>query len=402
MREMKNSNVEWIGEIPLHWTVAKLKYKCSIKSGEIVSKEEYSDNGEFNVIGANGLIGKLDRFNNEKKVVTTGRVGTIGTVHKIEKAWITDNALILDMKDDVDYEYLYWVLPNFDYQFLTAGTAMPLITATKLYEQNVPCPPRDEKIKIAKYLDSKCGQIDSIISKQEAIIECLKEYKQSVITEAVTRGIDRSCSMKDSGYKWIGDIPSHWKMAYAKQLFSQRKNRAFEGDEQLTASQKYGIISQTDFMEIEGRQVMQVIKGEEILKHVEKGDFVISMRSFQGGLEYSEISGKISSAYVMLIPNHDLVYDRYYKWLFKCNRYITALQGTSNLIRDGQALRYSNFIQVYLPVLPINEQKEIADYLDGVCPKIDYEISKREELLEKIKEYKNSLVYEVVTGKKEV
>ena len=208
--------------------------------------------------------------------------------------------------------------------------------------------------------------------------------------------------MKQSGYKWIGSIPEHWNMVYAKQLFSQRKDRAFEDDEQLTASQKYGIISQKEFMDLEGRHVMQVLKGEEILKHVEKGDFVISMRSFQGGLEYSEVSGKISSAYVMLIPNRDKVCDRYYKWLFKSKKYISALQGTSNLIRDGQALRFSNFVQVYLPSLDLDEQKKIADYLDDVCPKIDNEIEKREKLLEKVLEYKKSLIYEVVTGKKEV
>ena len=252
------------------------------------------------------------------------------------------------------------------------------------------------------YLDSKCSQIDAIIEKQQTIIEKLKEYKLSVINEAVTHGINSEVEMKDSGYKWIGDIPKHWNMVYAKQLFTQRKDRAYEEDEQLTSSQKYGIIFQKEFMEIEGRQVMQVLKGEEILKHVEKGDFVISMRSFQGGLEYSEVSGKISSAYVMLIPNEAKVYDRYYKWLFKSKRYISALQGTSNLIRDGQALRYSNFVQVYLPNFDMDEQKQIADYLDKVCPKLDMEVEKREKLLEKMYEYKKSLIYEVVTGKKEV
>ena len=104
----------------------------------------------------------------------------------------------------------------------------------------------------------------------------------------------------------------------------------------------------------------------------------------------------------MLIPNRDKVYDRYYKWLFKSQKYISALQGTSNLIRDGQALRFSNFVQVYLPSLDLDEQKQIADYLDDVCPKIDNEIGKREKLLEKVLEYKKSLIYEVVTGKKEV
>ena len=280
-------------------------------------------------------------------------------------------------------------------------------TILHLYQQSFynfsfPFPLLSQQKKIVEFLDSNCKKIDEIIEKQKAVIEKLGEYKLSIINEAVTQGINPDVNMKQSGYKWIGSIPEQWNMVYAKQLFSQRKDRAFEDDEQLTASQKYGIISQKEFMDIEGRQVMQVLKGEEILKHVEKGDFVISMRSFQGGLEYSEVSGKISSAYVMLIPNRDKVYDRYYKWLFKSQKYISALQGTSNLIRDGQALRFSNFVQVYLPSLDLDEQKQIADYLDDVCPKIDNEIGKREKLLEKVLEYKKSLIYEVVTGKKEV
>ena len=300
------------------------------------------------------------------------------------------------------FGYYVTLAQEMEYILYASGNVMKIINTEKQLNLRCPLPTIDEQKRIADYLDSKCSQIDAIIEKQQAIIEKLKEYKLSVITEAVTHGINPEVEMKDSGYKWIGDIPKHWNMVYAKQLFTQRKDRAYEEDEQLTSSQKYGIISQKEFMEIEGRQVMQVLKGEEILKHVEKGDFVISMRSFQGGLEYSEVSGKISSAYVMLIPNEAKVYDRYYKWLFKSKRYISALQGTSNLIRDGQALRYSNFVQVYLPNFDMDEQKQIADYLDKVCPKLDMEVEKREKLLEKMYEYKKSLIYEVVTGKKEV
>lgn len=120
-------------------------------------------------------------------------------------------------------------------------------------------------------------------------------------------------------------------MLYSKKLFALRRDKAHPEDEQLTSSQKYGIISQKEFMNCEHRRVTVVMTGDNILKHVETGDFVISMRSFQGGIEYSRISGKISSAYVMLIPNHNLVDDRYFKWLFKSASYIKALQGTSDL-----------------------------------------------------------------------
>ena len=126
------------------------------------------------------------------------------------------------------------------------------------------------------------------------------------------------------------------------------------------------------------------------------------MRSFQGGLEYSNMSGKISSAYVMLIPNTQEIVPDYYKWLFKSKRYIRALQSTSNLVRDGQALRFSNFAQVYLPVFPKDEQTAIANYLNDKCGSIDSIIERSETLIAKLKQYKSELIYEYVTGKKEV
>ena len=424
MREMRDSGIDWIGQIPSTWKITKIKAHYKIGSGTTPKSDvpEYWDGdiiwitpADFKTddvyVSAGHRSISQEGFNDSSlEVIPAGNIifskrAPIGQV-VINKVDLCTNQGCLtlvnnDKSENRYYRYLLSIATEI-FELISGGTTFKEVSANSFGNVFLPTPHFDEQIRIADYLDKKCSQIDNIIVKQKEIIEKLSEYKQSVITEAVTKGLDKKCSMKDSGYKWIGEIPSHWKMVYAKQLFSQRKDRAFENDEQLTSSQKYGIISQSKFMEIEGRQVMQVIKGEEILKHVEKGDFVISMRSFQGGLEYSEISGKISSAYVMLIPNSHLVYDRYYKWLFKCNRYITALQGTSNLIRDGQALRFSNFVQVYLPMLDKEEQKAIADYLDIVCPKIDQEIAKREMMLSKIQEYKRALIYETVTGKREV
>ena len=191
-------------------------------------------------------------------------------------------------------------------------------------------------------------------------------------------------------------------MLYSKKLFALRRDKAHPEDEQLTSSQKYGIISQKEFMDCENRRVTVVMTGDNILKHVETGDFVISMRSFQGGIEYSKISGKISSAYVMLIPNHDLVDDRYFKWLLKSASYIKALQGTSDLVRDGQALRYTNFAKVYLPQVPLAEQSKIADFLDRFCPKIDEMIYTIKKEITYVEELKTKTIADVVTGKIDV
>ncbi|WP_051212586.1 restriction endonuclease subunit S [Butyrivibrio fibrisolvens] len=427
MREMRSSDVMCIGEIPKDWQIAKVKnvaekltdgthatYERTMEGRLLLSAKNVTDTGlsigesesliseeDYQAIVANGFPQKDD--------VLLCCVGTIGRcmVYKEEEPIAFQRSvLFIRCNDRILPAFLNYSLKSpstlAQEQLMIKKSAQEGIYQNSVKELLIALPDLASQQRIVNYLDAKCNLIDSIIAKHEIIIEKLKEYKVSVINEAVTRGLNHNVEMIYSGVPWIGDIPVHWQMVYAKQLFSQRKERAIEGDEQLTASQQYGIISQRKFMEIEGRQVMQVLKGKDILKHVEKGDFVISMRSFQGGLEYSEVTGKISSAYVMLIPNEKYVYDRYYKWLFKSKRYITALQGTSNLIRDGQALRFSNFVQVYLPKFEKDEQKAIADYLDEVCPKIENEIAKRELFLQKLQEYRNALIYEVVTGKKEV
>ena len=435
MREMKDSGVEWIGEIPQNWNTVRLKYtliadKNSMKVGPFGSQLKGTDfvtegipvynqrtvlDNEFDISTAFISKEKFDTLTGfevqplDILITTRGTIGKIAIAPENVKQGIIHPCIIKFAVNDamINRNLLKYIFNDTTVvieQLILASnaTTIPVVYSEPLKNVYLPLTDLEEQERILNFLDSKCSKIDEIIQKQQEIIDKLKEYRLSIINEAVTQGINPDVNMKQSGYKWIGSIPEHWNMVYAKQLFSQRKDRAFENDEQLTASQKYGVISQKEFMDIEGRQVMQVLKGEEILKHVEKGDFVISMRSFQGGLEYSEVSGKISSAYVMLIPNRDKVYDRYYKWLFKSKKYISALQGTSNLIRDGQALRFSNFVQVYLPSFDLDEQKQIADYLDDICPKLDNEIEKREKLLEKVMEYKKSLIYEVVTGKKEV
>jgi len=177
--------------------------------------------------------------------------------------------------------------------------------------------------------------------------------------------------LKNSGVKWIGDIPSNWRVENPRWHFVQRKDRAKPGMTQVTASQKYGVITQTEYMEITGANIVTVQKDFDILKMVCEGDFVIHMRSFQGGLEYSERTGSISSAYVMLIPQATIADPRYYKWYFKSANYIDALSSTSNLVRDGQAMRYSNFVQLPILLPPDEEQTRIAKFLDKKCAEID-------------------------------
>jgi type I restriction enzyme S subunit len=203
-------------------------------------------------------------------------------------------------------------------------------------------------------------------------------------------------ALKSSGMDWIGEVPEHWYIYRSKNIFSERNVKAVESDEQLTASQKYGVIPQKLFSQLEDQKVVQVLLGRDILKKAEINDFVISMRSFQGGLEFSSYSGAVSSAYVPIYAKRELDY-RYFKYLFKSKPFISALQNTSNLVRDGQALRYNNLIQLSLPFPSINEQRTIGAFLDHETARIDMLIKEQQRLIELLEEKRHAVISQVVT-----
>ena len=417
MREMKDSGLKWIGKIPSSWNVMPNKYLmkkkkviCPVYKGEDIlsltmkgvivrdldagGKMPTSFDGYQRLEPGNLLMCLFDID------VTPRCIGLIKQVGLSSPAY--SQFELNDMGNAEYYCYYYTMLDNDKTLLHLAKNLRHSLTEDQLGAISVIVPPVQEQKKIADFLDAKCSEIDALSADIQTQIDILEQYKRSVITEAVTRGLNPDVEMKDSGTPWCPLIPIHWKYANPKALFTQRLDRAYPGDKQLTASQEYVVIYQDEYMELTGTKIVTVMKDFSILKHVEPNDFVISMRSFQGGLEYSERRGSISSAYVMLIPNNEYVYPPFYRWFFKSSKYINAIQSTSNLVRDGQAMRYANFAQVPLFIIPLDEQKQISEYLDEKVRKIDEILKSKNNQLEILAEYKKSLIYEYVTGKKEV
>jgi len=416
----KESGVEWLGEIPEHWETLSNKNIFKIKQ-KLVGKKS----SEYDLLSLTikGIIkrdmenpqGKFPaEFNTYQEVKQGDFIFCLFDVEETPRTvglsqfdgMITGAYTVMTAKD-IDKSYLYYFYLNLDsskrFKPLYRGLRNT-IPKDSFFSFKTFIPPKQEQTKIASYLDEKTSQIDNAIGQKERLIELLKERRQIVINEVVTgklRVNNEELKMKDSGVEWIGEIPKHWEVVRSKRLFRERKDKARKGDRQLTASQKYGVIYQDEFMRLEGRKVTQVVHNYEILKRAEKNDFLISMRSFQGGIEYCRDTGSISSAYVALIPIKHVV-SEYFKYLFKSQKYITALSSTSNLVRDGQALRFDNFSLVDLLIIPENEQKEIAEYLDNQTTKIDKAIELQQSYIERLKEYKATLIDSVVTGKVKV
>ena len=243
--------------------------------------------------------------------------------------------------------------------------------------------------------------IDKLISGYKRQIELLEERRQAVIDHAVTKGVRPNREMQNIMGNWMGDIPTDWEMIPSKRLFIEGKARKYADDKPATASQKYGIILQEDYMRIENKRIVIATQGLDDWKHVNINDFVISLRSFQGGIERSEIVGCVTWHYIVLLPQNN-VEPRYFKWLLKSRHYIKALRGTSEFIRDGQDLRYSNFSQIPLPLITIEEQNEIADYIETEIAKIDGAIPVIEKQIALLQEYRTRLISDVVTGQVDV
>ena len=413
--EMKDSGIEWEKIVPIEWNKCRLKDYFEFEKGknaQIYTKDYIGlHKGNFPVYSGqtenDGVMGEIDTYDYElDECLFSTTVGAKVMTPKVlsGKFSLSQNCLIMRKIRKCVIRFVYYALfPLFDYERTKIPAYMqPSLRIEDLKSYKLYMPLYTEQQAIADYLDETCSKIDEIIAEAKASIVEYKELRESVISNATTRGIKKNRCMKPSGVEWLPEIPSDWNVLSPKVVFAQRKDRAIKGERQLTASQKHGIMCQDDYMKEEGVRIVTVEKDFSILKHVEPDDFVISMRSFQGGLEYSYLRGCISSAYVMLIPNHKYVYSEYYKWFFKSDKYINALQSTSDLIRDGQALRYANFVKLKLFDIPIEEQKEIADYLNKEVPKIDSLISEKESLINDLESYKKSLIYEVVTGKRRV
>lgn len=262
-------------------------------------------------------------------------------------------------------------------------------------------PPREEQNQIVRYLDWQVSKINKLIHGYQRQIKLLEERRQTVIDRAVTKGVRHGRQMQSMQANWMGDIPADWKMIPSKRLFLESKERKHPDDKPATASQKYGIILQEDYMKSENKRIVIATQGLDDWKHVEPDNFVISLRSFQGGIERSEIFGCVTWHYIVLLPQKYVV-PRYFKWLLKSKSYIKALQGTSEFIRDGQDLRYSNFVKVDLPLIPTSEQEEIADYIEQETAKIDRAVPVLEKEIELLKEYCTRLISDVVTGQMDV
>lgn len=423
MREMKDSGVEWIGEIPVDWKLNKIKHHFSISSGTTPKSDEpeYWDGDIVWITPADFKTDDVYVSDGHRNLSQEGyRVSSLqlvpaGSIIFSKRAPIgqvvinaidlctNQGCLTAVLNDDSDVRFYRYVMSiaTEEFELAGSGTTFKEISATSFGNILLPLTSKQEQTKCADYLDVKSSKIDEIIEKQQAIIEKLKEYKLSIITEAVTSGINPDVEMKDSGSVWFGSIPINWQMKRLKYVFHIQKDIAGEeGHTVLSITQK-GIIPK-DFSNNEG----QFANSYANYQLVHKGDFAMNhMDLLTGWVDISKYEGVTSPDYrVFVLNDKNGMCPEYYLYMmqmcYSARIFYGLGQGVSGMGR--WRLQADKFLNFHIPIPPYDEQKIIADYITDKVNHIEVEIDKRNKLVEKYQEYKKSLIYEVVTGKKEV
>ncbi len=420
MRAMKDSGVEWIGEIPQDWEVAQVRYLFNIGRGRVIAQTELVDDGIYPVYSSQtkneGCLGYINSYDFEDEQLTWTTDGAnAGTVFLRKGKHNCTNVCgtLKPLSDSVCLLYQKYALEHIAFYHKRADTNGYKIMNNEMATIKTLIPNIAEQQRIADYLDSKCSKIDAIIEKQQAVIEKLKEYKLSVITEAVTKGLNPDVEMKDSGVEWLGKIPAHWKFLPFKFVLKERseKNIPIKTSERLSLSIDKGVTlyaEKTTNLDRFKDDVSQY-------KLTYKGDLVLnSMNMIVGAIGTSNYFGCVSPAYYTYYDdeeNHEIA--RYCDYLLKCKTMRKVLhslgKGIMSIDRGDDRINTcrlkvsrDDLRSLKIPVPPLNEQREIISYLNDVVNKIDKTIKDRLIVIEKIKEYKKSFIYEVVTGKKEV
>ena len=413
--KMKSSGIAWVGNIPKHWEVKKGKYflrylqkpvkdtddviTC-FRDGEVTLRSNRREDGftvSLKEIGYQGIdVGDLVVHGMD------GFAGAIGISDSRGKA-----SPVLNVLDtDNNKRYIMYYLRNMAYNgvFIALATGIRVRTCdtgwNKLRELPYLLPPKNEQDKIADFIDNKCAETDLLVADIQSQIETLEQYKRSLITETVTKGLNSNIETKDSGIEWVGSIPKHWEVHPVYHYFGERKTKNSALKEQNLLSLSYGKIIRKDIDTLGGLlpasfNTYNIVEPDDII--IRPTDLQNDKRSLRTGLVTEH--GIITSAYIDLMPKAN-VNSKYFHYLLHSYDVTKVFYNMGNGVRQG--LNYSEFAKLMVFAPPTQEQQEIVDYIDTKSDEINTIISEKKNQIETLEQYKKSLIYEYVTGKKQV
>lgn len=434
-RQMKDSGVEWIGEIPEDWKVLRMKSCIEQRDSGAWGEEATGEKGDTICLRIADFDYARFRFKDSEPEVLTmrhydndvvqklllkandilieksggGEKTPVGRTVLFDKAYPALFANFMDRLRCASFmyppfmQYLFVTFYKNDYtrNYIKQTTGIQNLDLTSmLANEKVAMPPLPEQHRIAAFLDRRCAEIDAVIERTKATIEEYKKLKQAVITEAVTKGVRGPRPMKDSGIEWIGAIPEGWTTAILKYSIRWKSEKGQPDATVLSLYRDYGVVPKDS--RDDNHNVTSL--DTSTYKVVSVGDFVINkMKAWQGSMAVSDFAGIVSPAYHVCEITNPTLNKRYLHHLLRNHLYIPEYTRLSTGMRIGQwDLGFDDFKNLPFIIPPIDEQAEIVEYIENGLSQYDTLIAKKTALLTELEAYKKSLIYEYVTGKKEV
>lgn len=410
MREMKDSGVKWIGVIPADWEFIKFKYTyLSTNSGEVIDKGYWNSGDEYlYTCKKTQMLSDYPNFPDHKR--TTGedilltRNATPYVFLPVKNAIYTNVVQRVILKAEWDRRFIKYALQCGAENYQTYGISIPSYNLDVWNGILIANLPLTIQMKIVDYIEKELAKIGVLIANVQSQIEKLKAYKQSLITEAVTKGLDCSVAMKDSGVEWLGKVPEKWVIHRIANLYSERSENGHADLPILTVSINTGV-SDYEVADADKDRVFIRMEDRSKYKRVCPGDLTYNMmRAWQGAFGAVRVDGMVSPAYVVAKPKNPVQIDsRYIEALLRTPSAIEEMHRYSRGIVDFRLrLYWPEFRSIHICLPPIEEQTQIADYIDEKSKQIDKLIAIKQKKIDKLNEYKKSLIYEYVTGKRAV
>ena len=410
MREMRDSGVEWIGEIPKDWNCCKLKYRFTLINGRAFKDNEFEEDGTYRILRVGNLFSNPVWYSSSLELEPDKYCEKGYLIY----AWSMSYGPYIWNEEKVIYHYHIWktklssnLNKKFAYYYLSAltdalkakihETTMGFITMGVMNNSYIAFPCLKEQEIIVSFLDSKCSEIDAISADIQKEIEILEQYKRSVITEAVTKGLNPDVEMKDSGVPWIGKMPANWTCIKGKYILKYMQKPVKTDDGVITCFRDGEVTLRSN-----RREDGFTMADKEIgYQGIDVGDLVVhGMDGFAGAIGISDSRGKASPVLNVLDSRQNKKYIMYYLRSMAYGDVFAAL-ATGIRVRSCD-LRWNKLSVLLYPVPPLEEQAEIVQYIEDTLNKVNGVISEKKQQLTVIDSYKKSLIYEYVTGKKEV
>ena len=395
----KDSGIEWVGEIPTTWQKVRLRFLCNIQTGDKDTVNKVDD-GMYPFYVRSPIVERINTYTFDGEAILTAGDGVgAGKVFHYVTGKFDYHQRVYNLHNfkRIFGKFLYLYLKENFYKEIEKSNAKSTVDSIRLpmlldFPVVFPVDTVEQQV-LADYLDKKCGEIDKVVETEKAVIELLKEYKQSVITEAVTKGLDKSVPLKDSGIEWIGKIPEHWEVRRLKTVVNLRNEKVEYNGEKYIGLEN--VVSNVGRYTLSKENVIDGISNKFCTNDVLFG----KLRPYLAKATIVDFEGLCSSEFLVM---QNYKGDNRYLLRLLLSYWFVDIVSSSTYGAKMPRASWDFIGNMDIPYPKIYEQQQIADYLDKKCSEIDKAIADKEQLIEKLAEYKKSLIYECVTGKRKV